>query len=583
MDVLYFAFANPPDHPLEELKREDLEINSILEPLAARNNFRIVRDQYATIDAVVEKLSLFKNDLVLFHFSGHAGADRIELMDAVAKSTGIAELLASCPKLLMVVLNGCATYPQVKHLQEINIPLVIATHRPVEDPKAAAFAIQFYRSLAFLDTIEGSFNAALGKLLAMDDKLSVERGLDLRSKPENTDGPCWGLFKTSGREDVLKWSLINISSDLTYDDFQPNQLLLQTLLEAFAPYRADVANILKKEEDGFSTVSVVEKRRAVLEALPHPVSELIRFLLLPRTSGSQEVFFDELSLGRLKQIYAVYLTVIDLMTFIMLAQLWDIATEKEGIELPENTQKLIIDFLMSNQDERLKFDHIALIRAIRLYMDESGEAYFVEELAQLVEIVQQGSPLSVSDQFFRDLEPRLKSLGDSAGALLCIEAEEHLSNVMKHLGFVARYIFASVKNIDVLKYRHKLKPLFKHSILKLEQRFVGLAAESKVIGGILNTDSVILLKETDAEELPFLNLSPFIIDQNAFDEKATIAKLHFLMCYVKDQDSYLFRHIYMANDMPLLIGKQPVYKIIKEQFDALAQLLFQKPMKNAVE
>lgn len=582
MNVLYFAFANQPDRPLKELTQEDNEIDSLLSPLAARYNFRVIRDSNATLKSVTEKLSLFKDDLILFHYSGHASPETLELLDISAQSNGIAALLAECKKLQLVVLNGCATGAQVQELQRLNIPLVIATHRPVEDKKAASFAIHFYRSLSLFNHVEDAFNTARGHVLSIDSSLKIERGLALRIAPSPPNEHCWGLFGLVGRETEAKWVLPANIHDQELEQFRPNELLLQALLEALAPHRTEIANILAFESDGISTFSLTEKRKLILEALPHPISELVRYLLVPKSAGSPEVFFDQIGIGRLQQIYAVYLTIIELMAFIMLAQLWDVLHEnrENKIPIPEELSQQIRCFLMAHAQERLRFDHIRLIQSIRIWMEPLGKPSFVEELLEMKEKVQPGASFIQSDQFFRDLELSLFTMPEQQAKLLCITAEEHLANAFKDLGFITRYTFASVKNIDVLKYRHQQKPLFRHSVVKLKQRFVGLEAEPQIIQGMMDSASVLLLKESKEDEWPFLNLSPFIIDQNAFDDKATVAKLHFFTHYNFEQDAYFFRHIYMAKDLPLMIQAQPIYRIIKVQFEALAQLLFQNPMKN---
>lgn len=579
MDVLYFAFANDPDRPLDELKREDAEINRLLEPLAARGRFKIVRDSFATLDQVADKLTLYKQDLVLFHFSGHAGHDRLLLQGEQAYALGIAALLGACKRLQLVVLNGCATYGQVRVLHEQQTPLVIATHRPVEDPKAAAFAIQLYRSLSLLDTVEAAFEAARGRVLSMDDRLDVGRGLALRQ--DSPDNACWGLSQAPGREESLQWRLPSRTGGEMPANYVPNARLLDTLLPALAPYRADIARIVQDEADGLDR-GILDKREAVLRALPHPISELVRYLLTPGTTGSEMEFFDTPGLPRLRQMAVVYDTLVELMTFIMLARLWDVLAEKkETLAIPDATREDIRRLLLAMPSERRGFDYLGLIRTVRLVLDDNALPYFVDELQQLRDILEEGVPFFEACRFFIDLKPRLDTLGEREAAALSATGEENLATVLGRLGFVARYTFASVKNIDVLKYRHQRDPRFRHMIVRLEQRFVGLEAAPQVIEGLLDSASVLLLKDSaDGGEPAFLNLTPFVIDENAFDEKARVAKLHFFERYARGQDAYAYRHIYMPGEMPLFVSDQKNYRVLKAQFDAFAQLLFNKPMRD---
>lgn len=209
MDVLYFAFANNPQEPLDGLKREDAGINRLIEPMAANGNFRNVRDSFATLEFVADKLRTYRKELVLFHYSGHAGSDMLGLEDGSAYASGIAELLAACPRLQVVVLNACATQGQVDRLHQKGIPAVVATYRAVEDAQAVAFALQFYSSLAQLESLESAFKAACGFVQAKDNGLETEkttRGLALRQK--STGEVCWALLLAPHSENVSGWKII---------------------------------------------------------------------------------------------------------------------------------------------------------------------------------------------------------------------------------------------------------------------------------------------------------------------------------------------------------------------------------------
>lgn len=574
MDVLYFAFANDPDRPLDELKREDAEINRLLEPLAARGRFKIIRDSFVTLDALADKLSLYKRDLVLFHFSGHAGNDLLQLDTVTARATGIAALLGACPRLQLVVLNGCATQGQVGLLQEQNVPLTIATYRPVEDAKAFAFAVQFYRSLSQFDHVEGAFETACSKVLAMSGAPEFYRSLSLQLAAK--DAPYWGLNLSPGRETALHWRLP--AGDMAVPHgYIPNQLLLDTLLQTLAPYRPDVARIVEDEAGGIDH-RILDKREAVLKALPHPISEQVRFLLTPRSAGSDMKFFDQPGADRLKQMVAVFDTITELMVFIMLAQMWDVLNEKEAIQVPEETRRAVYQLLLASPPERGHLDLFKLVRLVRPVLDQQESGYFVEELRTWHESYREGHPFYEACRFFLDVKPRLDTLGTEAVAL-AVEAETQLSTVMSALGFVARYIIASIKNIDVLKNRLQKDARYRHIVVKLVQRFVGLEEEPQIMVDAMDSASVLLIREGANGERAFLNLTPFVIDENAFDEKATMAKLYYFERYHPATDTYTFRHIYMPGDQPLLVAQQKNFRLLKAQFDAFAQLLFHQPMR----
>ncbi len=209
MNALYFVFANDPKRPLDELKHEDTEINRLIDPFAASGHLRNVWDSFATLDKVTEKLLNNRQDLILFHYSGHAGSDMLGMEGGLAYATGIAEQLAACPQLRVVVLNGCATHGQVQRLHDLGIPAVVATYRPVEDSQAAEFAIRFYRSLVQRETLETAFRDAGNYILAKDNGVERDpatRGLALRHK--SSGELCWALLFKPGSEHMATWSLL---------------------------------------------------------------------------------------------------------------------------------------------------------------------------------------------------------------------------------------------------------------------------------------------------------------------------------------------------------------------------------------
>ena len=57
---------------------------------------------------------------------------------------------------------------------------------------------------------------------------------------------------------------------------------------------------------------------------------------------------------------------------------------------------------------------------------------------------------------------------------LCVRAEESLANILSSMGFLAKYALVAIQNIDVLKYRHSPKALFKHLAVILRDLLGGL-------------------------------------------------------------------------------------------------------------
>lgn len=580
MDILFLAFANDRDNPLPALQREDETLYGLLAPRQAQQHFLIHRDSYTNLNSITEYLDLYKDNIVVFHYSGHAGPGSLQLEGPDAHAVGIAEFLARCPRLQLVVLNGCSTAGQVKGLLDKGVPVVISTYAPVEDQKAAEFSIQFYRSLANQDSMEQAFEAAKAKILTMDGQVSFHRGLDVDE--DNADSALWGIFWKNDPGLYLQWSLPSIPFGYSSGEYQPNLMLVDSMINALAEYNNPIRQIKENELMGVQ-VSILDKREAILKALPHPISEQVRKLLVPEVAGAQSVFYDKPGPDRLRQMVAVYETIIDLFAYIMLAQLWDALSEKPALQPADELRNQIKQFLTLTPQQRRTYDHLPLIKNIRLLFDQENIPYFLEELSHLRQIAEPGQPFYEAWNFMESMRRKITSAmpGKAEADTLCIMTEEKLAIIMGETGFIGRYTFASVKDISVVKSRHLREARFKHTIVRLIQRFVGLAEEPQILDRYMDNTSVLLLREQQGGP-KFLNLTPFVIDENAFDEKASIAKLHFFERYVKDQDAYAYRHIYKPGDMPLVVAKQVDYAILKAQFDAFSQLLFHQPMQKAI-
>lgn len=579
MDILYFAFSNVSSSPLPNLTKEDTTLTQLLEPLAARNLFRLVHDSFVTLESLANNIDACKDNLVLFHFGGHASPEQLELLDTAANGRGIVALLAECPRLKLVVLNGCATFKHVKALQELQIPLIIATHTPVPDLRATQFAISFYQSLAAFNTVEGAFNKARGFLLSLYDILDIPRGLNLDEISEETLEDCWGLFGLPQREHETKWRLSSDASIKIPADYQCNAALLDALLKALAPYNTEIANILHQEREG-QTVSKIIKREKVLVVLPQPISEMVRKLLVESTD-TEDIFFDQPGKNRLDQLCKVFFITQELMGFIMLAQLWELLSEDPDMEIYDDTKLLLRQMLLSDSPRNTPMDYIALIRSIRVLLDQQKQAYFVDELAELKDLLEEDTPFCQAVLFFEDLAANKAEMSENQATLACITAEEQLSGFMLYIGFVARYTLTSVKNIEVLKYRHQRIPKYQHRVFKLETSIGGLVEEKETRQYLLDSSSVILLKKNVTGTHQFLNLSPFIIDITAFEEtKSKIPQLYFFEHYLKNSDQYAFKHIYKQDAATKVIIPKEPYHLIGAQFDAFAELLFHQPMSK---
>lgn len=581
MDILFFAFANNPENPLPALQDEDEFIYSLLAPRQAQGHFVIHRDQAVSIETLAEYLSLYRNDIVLFHYSGHAGKEHLSLDDELAHSLGIAELLGNCPRLKFVLLNGCSTVGQVSRLLEKQIPIVIATSSSVEDEKAKEFAIQFYRSLYQQENVNQAFEAARAKILTINSSVSFHRGLDLPNSA--IEEPIWGIFQPTSLSEIQEWYLPSSTINSFGHPLVVNELLLSTLVDTFSVHNPVVKKIWENEALG-GTSSILAKRESVLKCLPHPISEQVRKLLVP-DSGNGAVFYDKAGLPRLNQITTVYDTILELVTFIMLAQLWETLNNSGALKVDDEVKAQVKRFLSIKASEREEWNFIPLIATIHKYLMDNQLSYFMDELKNLSTVLKEGGLFFEACQILNSIKKRIKNnkIGATEALGLCSLAEERLSNIFSELGFFANYTLASVRNIKVAKYRHSKEVTFKHAIVMLVQSLVGLEEEVKVMQGFMDTASILLLKSNEEQDV-FLNLTPFIIDENTFDERGSnLSNLYYFDYYTRDNDTYTFRHVIDPSNQLLKVSNQVNFIILKVQFEAFSQALFNNPMRKTVQ
>jgi hypothetical protein len=81
------------------------------------------------------------------------------------------------------------------------------------------------------------------------------------------------------------------------------------------------------------------------------------------------------------------------------------------------------------------------------------------------------------------------------------------------------------------------------------------------------------------ESKEYLNLSPFIIDENSFEDRTDVCKLYFFSHYRRAGDTWCFKYVNKPDD-PLLEISANRHEIVRAQFEAFAELLWNQPMMS---
>ncbi len=304
---------------------------------------------------------------------------------------------------------------------------------------------------------------------------------------------------------------------------------------------------------------------------------------MSKEKGIEEhIFYDKPGPDRLRQIAHTYATMIELLAFILLADLWQKLEKQADLQLQSSDRSTLLAFLVRPPHEKKPFDFLPLIRSIRQIMERNGLPFFLEEFPAVSRNFNADTAFAAASRFLEALRQRMANqagLSEAEAFQLCPTAEEKLATVFGRLGFLAAYSLTSVRQINVLKFRYPPTPLFNHKIIHLAQEFLELEERPEVMDKFMDAASVLLQRKA-GDTYRFLNLSPFVIDESAFDEKAELAKLFFFERYEKTLDAQRYRHVYKPGDLPLVITDQKHFKVLRAQFDAFSRSLFHQTLKD---
>lgn len=211
LPVILTAFANSYDADyLVHLEQEHDRLQQILLPLSY---LRHVPLSSAKSGQLVSTLTQCQQELLIFHFGGHADGEQLQFRDAGGQVAGLAENLSLHPQLKLVFLNGCNTQAQAVQYLDAGVPAVVATTCSVADGQAMQFAEVFYNALAKGHTLEEAFVRAKGAMklsgaTPMGEEIMNLRGVRLRQE-QVTELP-WRLYVAG--DEVLSWTLEMVSS-----------------------------------------------------------------------------------------------------------------------------------------------------------------------------------------------------------------------------------------------------------------------------------------------------------------------------------------------------------------------------------
>lgn len=218
--TIFLAFANDRKHPnrfLKALEPEKDAIKTILIDYLQKGYGNFFDATTSAPAKLIRDLNKFSNQIIIFHFSGHANGTFLNLENQEGENVmlhrnNLVEILKKEENLKLVFLNACATFDHVKLLHEAGIPAVLATTSEIADEAAKTFAITFYNSLVYGDDcLESAFDKAKIAIVPHQQQNRIYRGLRVGEDNSNNQIP-WGLYINN--QEILNWKISKELSDL---------------------------------------------------------------------------------------------------------------------------------------------------------------------------------------------------------------------------------------------------------------------------------------------------------------------------------------------------------------------------------
>jgi hypothetical protein len=515
--VVFLAFANDQDTHLEMLKKEARDIYRELQPRHDAGHLEIYREESADIGDIFHNFNRFKDRVQIFHYGGHASGTHLQLEGQAGNATGLAQLLGAQKQLQLVVLNGCSTRNQVSKLLKAGVKAVIATSVPVNDGMATDFATQLYQALAAGDTLGLAFQTAKAFLETKYEnavEASIFRGFASMTESEEEFAVPWGLYLQPEDERVLNWKLpVNLNIQLpaglkekSNKPYKPNDEIV-TVLEAMAEHNK---KLYGEMEDEFGDPR--DKREypeVIIKNFPWPIGSQLRILV------ANSEMMNKAGMKRLRQLIYTYVVSSQFVSYILLAQLWD--AKNEGKLSLDADFKQAFSLLPQTADA---FDFVTLMLKVDEMFKAANLNHFIEEFEDLLTQLREDGELSGAYRFLESVRKQMNNdqIDYEEIESICQQCELCLTTFLKGIAFMAKYRLITIKEINIIKPKHK-EALFRMNMGVLnafDKEFLRSREKDQPV--YTDSHSVLVVKNLrDIQQ--YLNLSPFVIDKNAFTGK----------------------------------------------------------------
>ncbi|MBN1560832.1 CHAT domain-containing protein [candidate division KSB1 bacterium] len=579
--VIVLAFSNDRDNYLETIKEERKNIFNALQDYHDKGYILVHKEESTAIEDIFKLFRRYNDRIAIFHYGGHANGTHLQLealsgQAEPAYADGLAQLMGRQKSLQLIFLNGCATGDQVKLLFDCGARLVIATSVSIEDKMAAEFAKQFYEELAAHACIKDAFDNAkafsisTGKVKAVGEF----RHLGLEEETAPTADMQWGLHineRIADAEKSLAWKLpdvkrmVDIGIAPSGQNVTPvNRVLIEMLSNELPRHSRDMARFLEDLEAGEKDER--ELPIIVIDSFPLPVGEQLRKLFSPELSA--------IHVQRLQQLVVTYEIIVKLLCSAALSEMWEDRYRDPELNISPQNRQMLQNYFELDHESHLTFNYIDLMAAVMEVLQRNHIDPFVAEFKDLPRLLQQ-EEFRQAHLYLESMRARLPNEKIAAEEIetLCQQSEKFLATIMIHFAFIVKYTLTTIKNINLIKYRHT-QVRYRHTQVLLKRttgREVMNEDAEKDYDCFAECKSVILLKSV-RDMSHYLSLSPFVIDKNALAGGNT-SDLYFYSFCDAAANSYHYQSIFNRQDT--LIASERQFSILQQQFSALRQELLQ--------
>lgn len=543
--AVILTFANDDDAHLALLKKESRQLREILFPLHQKGAIALEREESATVEELSYLFRNYDQRIAIFHYGGHAGGQGLRLEEGDAQAGGLASFFEQQKdNLQLVFLNGCSTLPQVQRLMSLGIKAVIATAAPIEDAKAVEFATEFYRGLCARQPIGRAFESAsafLGTKYQGQEAPAVIEYRDVEFDDMGTpDVFPWGLYVNEDHKDVLDWRLPakprRFGGSQQDSSYRPNQYLayvLDAMLFLDAGLRRQLTNDegLLVDTNG-APLNDQQKFYIILKHLPWPIGAQFQKLIAQREPGPE----------RLRQIVSTYLATSQTLLYLIIAQLFGKAGN--GAEAADPVLQRAIDI---SREQFRTFDYLSYIKTLPLAdLFAPGERPFVEEAIPFIrELNNEKSDLYKACLELEELRDSLQDDEMDWGQAeeFYDDAEASLTILLSRVAFLVQYKMLAVRDIQVVNNNHA-EIRFQHRMGELNGVGDMLGLSPRELRHFAQCNSILLVRDIeDLEEEESnrraVNLTPFLIDENAYLNHSSNA-LNIYMYAYRDGDTFYY-------------------------------------------